>query len=73
MNYEGGIYVYTSGDIEGGHSIVILGFGTENDIDYWICQNSWGPEWGEEGYFRIKFGECTINDQAMSAIPKLEW
>ena len=29
---------------------------------YWIVQNSWGEEWGEKGYFRIKRGdnECDI-------------
>ncbi|CAF0948760.1 unnamed protein product [Brachionus calyciflorus] len=36
------------------HAVKILGWGTENGVDYWLAANSWGPEWGENGYFRIK-------------------
>lgn len=40
------------------HSVVILGWGYDADLDleYWICANSWGPEWGEQGYFRVVRG-----------------
>lgn len=35
------------------HGIVLVGWGND-DGDYWIARNSWGPRWGEEGYLRIR-------------------
>lgn len=52
-NYTGGVYEATTTEIRGGHGVVILGY--DDAGEYWICKNSWGPEWGEEGYFRHKW------------------
>ena len=57
--YEGGVYEYVEGEEEGSHAVAIVGW---SDLDScWICKNSWGRGWGEEGWFRIKWGECEIN------------
>jgi len=39
------------------HSILLIGWGEENQVKYWIGMNTWGPNWGEKGYFRILRGE----------------
>ncbi len=62
MYYNGGIYEHSWGSQEGGHAVKIVGWGTENGTDFWIIANSWGPNWGESGFFRIKQGDCGIND-----------
>ena len=64
MVYESGIYHHVYGDSIGGHAVEIVGYGEENKIPYWIIKNSWGREWGENGYFKIvrSINECNIEE-----------
>jgi cathepsin B len=70
MSYKSGIYTHISGALEGGHAVKVLGWGVENGTNYWICANSWGPAWGEKGFFRIKVGQCGIDSDLFGCDPK---
>jgi len=58
--YSSGVYTYMAGKSEGYHAIMIVGW--DDAQQCWICKNSWGEDWGESGYFRIRYGQCQIND-----------
>jgi len=57
FSYTGGIYSKVTGNFVGGHAIVLVGYDVKEQ--YWIVRNSWGTHWGEQGYFRIKFGDVS--------------
>jgi len=61
-SYRRGIYEYVWGERVGGHCVSIVGY--NDNPGYWICKNSWDKNWGEKGYFRIKYRECGIDDTA---------
>lgn len=35
------------------HAVVMTAYGATNGIKYWKIQNSWGLDWGEQGYMRL--------------------
>jgi C1A family cysteine protease len=55
--YKSGVYT----DFKGcgdtlDHAVVLVGYGSDTNQDYYILRNSWGTSWGENGYMRIGRG-----------------
>ncbi len=51
--YNGGVVTTgCPGDVIS-HAVTVVGAGTENEIPYWLVRNSWGPNWGDNGYMKI--------------------
>ena len=73
-NYESGIYTKSQDSSwVGPHVVTIIGYNIEDENNqYWICKNSWGTSWGENGFFKIKFGECGIDSRVAFIICKYD-
>lgn len=73
LSYKGGIYKKTSSKFLGGHAIKVIGWGVEQGTEYWVVANSWGPAWGEKGYFRFAINNCCGFEEGNRAgTPKLD-
>jgi len=57
FSYTSGCYKHVTGAFAGGHAVLVVGWTSDG---CWIVKNSWGQNWGEQGYFKIKFGDCSF-------------
>uniref|UniRef100_A0A8C2X3Z9 Cathepsin H n=1 Tax=Cyclopterus lumpus TaxID=8103 RepID=A0A8C2X3Z9_CYCLU len=60
MHYKEGVYTSTqcknTTDMVN-HAVLAVGYGAEESgTPYWIVKNSWGTDWGMDGYFLIERG-----------------
>lgn len=69
--YGGGVYYRISNNFVGVHTVEILGWGVEDGEEYWLCKNSWGDDWGDGSFFKVKMGECGINEALTSCRPAI--
>jgi len=54
--YKSGVFTGSCGT-ELDHGVAVVGYGVgEDETEYWLVKNSWGTQWGEEGYIRMQRG-----------------
>ena len=59
--YRSGIYEHVAGAPTDPHMVCVVGY--DDTGGYWIVKNSWGTDWGEDGYLRIKYGEGRLGSE----------
>eukprot|EP00913_Durusdinium_trenchii_P009010 g8476.t1 len=51
FNYYNGVFDDCDNIVN--HAVTLYGYGKQGADKYWLVKNSWGPDWGENGFIRI--------------------
>lgn len=63
-HWDGDVYRCTN-DSGTNHCVVLAGYSDAGG--YWIVKNSWGSSWNGDGYFKVGYGECFIENEVYYA------
>ncbi len=62
-----GVYKHVTGNLRGGHCIVIVGY--DDAKQAWLIRNSWNTGWGMGGYCWFGYGQCNMDSNAKYGVP----
>jgi len=72
FSYESGIFDNCNKDAVVDHAVTAVGYGQENGKTFWLIQNSWGGDWGEDGKIRllrhVKGDYCGMNNDPQKGV-----
>jgi hypothetical protein len=55
LAYGGGVYKHVTGKAAGGHAVSLVGY--DDNLRAWLIRNSWGTEWGENGFAWVSWDD----------------
>ena len=59
--YSSGVLTSTDCYTQLNHGVLIVGYGEENGLKYWLVKNSWSSSWGDNGYIKILRSDSTTD------------
>jgi C1A family cysteine protease len=65
--YKSGVFTGACGTTLD-HGVLVVGYGTESDGDYYIVKNSWGTTWGSKGYIYLGRGSQYNNGDGQCGV-----
>jgi C1A family cysteine protease len=70
QDYTSGVLMASDCSNQLDHCVQLVGYDMTQSTPFWIVRNSWGSDWGENGYIRLQYGQdtCGCADEATSAI-----
>jgi len=68
--YTGGVYTADACTTSIDHCVLAVGYNLAANPPYWIIRNSWGADWGLQGYMYLEFGQdaCAVAQVSTSSI-----
>jgi cathepsin B len=79
LTFGSGVYQRSqdSFQLKGYHIVKVVGWTNIKESDVWIIENTWGSDWGEDGFGKIIVGDSLIDSFALGfaviPIPIKEW
>jgi C1A family cysteine protease len=70
QDYTGGVLMAADCTNNIDHCVQLVGYDMTQSTPFWIVRNSWGTDWGENGYIRLQYGQdtCAVADVATSSV-----
>ena len=53
QSYSSGVITSDSCGTTLDHGVLVVGYGVEKNIPFWLVKNSWGESWGDNGFVKI--------------------
>jgi len=71
QDYQSGVMTEWQCDwiVQLDHCVQAVGYDTTASTPFWIVRNSWGADWGENGYIRLEYGTntCGLTQESTTA------